>query len=326
MARVVVVGAGNIGSHVLPHLARLPQITGLLVIDRDAYADDNVKTQAIEPGDVGQLKSAVQARLLNWINPSLEVTWLHSNVELVPLGLLRADVILACVDSRRARMAINQVAFRLGVPWIDAGVHADNELARVRAFMPGPNEPCLECCYTDADYAAVEQDYPCGAATPISSGATSHLGAMAASMQTLACAALLSGGGEAGRLQSEWLINARQRTHFVTSYRPNTECRMPDHKPWQITTLDIAPTDLRLRDALALGADLSDQEQLQFSVAHRQLVIGSGPFSLHDTVWVAELPESVLGHTLADLGVRRHDVITLSTSSQSVHFELGGAA
>ena len=40
----------------------------------------------------------------------------------VAMGLLRGDLMVACLDSRASRQAVNEIAFRLGVPWIDLGV------------------------------------------------------------------------------------------------------------------------------------------------------------------------------------------------------------
>jgi molybdopterin/thiamine biosynthesis adenylyltransferase len=357
MARAIVVGAGNIGSHMLPHLARVPQITDVLIIDRDAYTAANAKCQSIDRADIGQLKAAVQARYLHRIAPALQVTWLHSALERVPLGLMRADVILACVDSRRARLRINQTACRLGVPWIDAGLHADDGLARVRAFRPGPDALCLECRYSDSDYAAVEQDYPCAPAALAPTGGTSHLGALAAAMQVHACEAILGGRSDLWQSQSEWLINAQQRTQFLTSYRRSHDCRMPDHASWDITPLEAPPSEMTLRAAFRLAEARADEPAPEFSVANSQLVIepecprctgkertvrvwdahpGSpaacagcgitaqpGAFSLFDSVCVDDIPQAALGSTLADLGLRPHDVFTLSHRSGEQHFELG---
>ena len=74
-ARVVVVGAGgNIGSQLVPHLARLPQIGSLVLIDRGVYDLGNVATQAITRRDAGRQKAEVQADLVRRINPGLFAT------------------------------------------------------------------------------------------------------------------------------------------------------------------------------------------------------------------------------------------------------------
>lgn len=68
---VTVVGAGgNIGSHLLPHLARIPEIGSVTLIDPDRYEADNLYSQAIRTRDMGRPKVAVQTRRLSAINPA----------------------------------------------------------------------------------------------------------------------------------------------------------------------------------------------------------------------------------------------------------------
>jgi molybdopterin/thiamine biosynthesis adenylyltransferase len=176
---VVIVGAGgNIGSHLVPHIGRMPRVGRVTLIDKDVYEASNLLTQDITPRDVAKLKAHVQARRLRRVNPALRVTAIADAVERVPLGTLRADVILSCLDSRIARQHLNQFAWRLGVPLIDAGVEAGGLLARVNVYVAGPDSPCLECAWDDRDYEALEQTYPCfGPASSVAStNAPSSLG------------------------------------------------------------------------------------------------------------------------------------------------------
>ena len=163
-ATIVVVGAGgNIGSHLVAHLARTSGVARITLVDRDVYDETNLASQDITLGDVGKPKVAVQARRLRRIAPALTVCPVEDTLENVPLGLLRGDVILGCLDSRAARRALNLVAWRLHVPWIDAGVHGPDLLVRVNVHRPGPDQPCLECAWDARDYEIAQQDYPCRA-------------------------------------------------------------------------------------------------------------------------------------------------------------------
>ena len=74
---VVVVGAGgNIGSHLAPHLVRLPGVGRVTLVDRDRYERGNLPFQDMEAGDVGRPKAEVQAergrfgeeRLQRWLD------------------------------------------------------------------------------------------------------------------------------------------------------------------------------------------------------------------------------------------------------------------
>jgi len=83
---------------------------------------------------------------------------------------------------------MNERMWRLGMPWIDTGVDAGTHLARVSVYGPGPEAACLECGWEPADYALLEQEYPCGAAavaTPTM--APSGLSAVAAALGALEC-------------------------------------------------------------------------------------------------------------------------------------------
>ena len=256
---VVVVGAGgNIGSHLVPHLARMsgigPRLTNVTLIDKDTYEARNLASQSITPRDVGRGKAGVQARILRGVSSSLTVTALNHAVEELPLGRMRADVIIACLDSRRSRQYVNQVAWRLGVPWIDAGVQADGLLARVNVYLPGPDNPCLECAWGQDDYEALEQVYPCanGEREVFATNAPSSLGALAASLQAIECQKLLLGQFNDAVVSKEFVIDARHHKTYLTSFRRNPSCRFPDHRPWKIQRLDLAVNKSTLADLISL--------------------------------------------------------------------------
>ncbi len=256
--RVTVVGAGgNIGSHLVSHLARMPGLERVTLVDRDRYELGNLAGQDIEPRDVGGAKALVQARRLRRINPLLRVEAVVAAVEDVPLGRLRADVILACLDSLRARQYVNEAAWRLGAPWIDAGVRGDGLLARMNAYVPGDAAgPCLECAWSEADYAALEQVYPCrGAEAPAPSRSPSALGALAASLQALECQELLGGKAEAVAAGRQVTIDARWHKHYVTTIRRNPKCRF-DHENWRVEALECHPGRFTVREALDLGGEI----------------------------------------------------------------------
>ena len=142
--RLTVVGAGGaVGSHVVPLLARLPGVGRITLVDPDRYEARNLAGQDITPADVGHAKVEVQAQRLRARLPGAEVIALAERVEDVAPGWLRADVMLACVDSRRARQVVNERALALGMPWIDAGLGVlpgGSLLARVAVYAPGPGQ------------------------------------------------------------------------------------------------------------------------------------------------------------------------------------------
>jgi molybdopterin/thiamine biosynthesis adenylyltransferase len=361
MAHVILVGAGAIGSHALPHLARLQQVSAVTVIDRDRYDQANLRSQDIARRDVGEPKAVVQARRLERINRHISGLALHRSVEDLPLGSLRCDVILSCVDSRKSRMAINQAAWRLGVPWINAGIDATGLLVRVQVFVPTGGAACLECAWDERDYELVEQAYPCAGRTPSpATDAPSALGALAASLQVLECQKLLAHQSPllAGR---DVLLDARHHRHYVTAFARNAGCRMPDHTPWNITPLDLDLSTTPLGELIAVGSTLRGANAgLRMSVAGRRFVqsptclhcnmrhrtalaqcveqprasscpscarpLVAAGVDLYDDLELDALPEVAHNSSLADIGLTQRDVVTLTTPDVEAHFELGGVA
>jgi adenylyltransferase/sulfurtransferase len=359
MAEVIVVGAGAIGSQVLQHVARSPYVSRITLIDRDRYDAANVRGQHIDTRDVGRSKVWVQARRLRRINPDLPVVPICGAVEDQPLGRFRGSLILAALDSREARMVVNQAAFRLRVPWIDAGVHADGMLARVRVLVPGDDAPCLECGWDQADYDALHQVYPCAPGVrPGSTGASSALGAVAAAVEAIECDKVLAGDLAHALVGRDVLIDTRHHLHSVTRHRRNPSCRMPDHAGWQITAINAAPDAMTVDELLAIGSALRGAgASLAFRVAGQRLFtelqcaacdavhatcrtarlagrprqhcpwcggnLRATGFGLHDFVSETAVPAGVREQPLSAIGVRVRDVITLRTPELDAHFEMG---
>jgi molybdopterin/thiamine biosynthesis adenylyltransferase len=263
---VVIVGCGgNIGSHLVPHVARMLDVDRLTLIDRDSYAAKNVKGQDVPLNDVGRPKARVQARRARSINPNLDVTTIVDDVENLPLGAFKGDVLLACLDSRFARMVVNRAAWRLDVPWIDAGVLADDLFARVDLYVPGADNPCYECQLDDRHYAAMDTRFPCdlhrlGKRAPEDrkhgaddhpTNAPSSLGALAASLQAIECQKLLAGHEHGLPPGGQLVLEGLGYQGHVTTRRHNPTCRLPDHAPWEIEQVQEKPRGLTLRDLLA---------------------------------------------------------------------------
>jgi molybdopterin/thiamine biosynthesis adenylyltransferase len=251
-----VVGLGNIGSHLVPHLARMPDVARVALIDKGGYDRTNIRTQAITPGEAGRSKARVQALRLKRINPALTVVGMTARVEDVPLGCLRGDAILACVDSRAARLHLNQAARHLGVPLVDAGVHPDGMLTRVSVFLPGAEDACLECTWDQADYDAIEQVHPCEGVEPEarSTGAPAHLGALAAAVQAIECERLLGGLAGPTDRSHEIVIDALSHRQHLTRFTRHRTCRLARHDPLDIGRLDLGPEDITVKQALSLGS------------------------------------------------------------------------
>jgi molybdopterin/thiamine biosynthesis adenylyltransferase len=254
---VLIAGAGNIGSGLPPMVARIGSVGRVLFVDYQTYEAKNLLGQDIGASDVGKPKALVQARRLRRINPAIDARAYCERIEDLPLGVLRVDVILSCLDSWGARRYVNQAAWRLGVPWIDAAVDAAGLLVRTNMYLPGPGAICFECGADDEDYrnAALEQPHPCetGVASPASTNAPVSLGLVAAGLMATACQKLLAGDREHLLAGHQVMLDLRHHTHYVTSFRRD-RCQF-DHEVWEVEPRDASPTAITLGEALGWAAD-----------------------------------------------------------------------
>lgn len=160
-ASVVLAGCGNIGSHLVPHLARIPGVGRVVLVDPDVYERKNLAGQDIRAADVGRKKVEVQAERLHQIRPDLAVVAVADGLETLPLASFRDAIVFGALDSRLARLRLNQAAWRAGSPWIDTAVDGPGLLCRVSVFRPGRDSSCLECGWDAADYRLLHQVLPC---------------------------------------------------------------------------------------------------------------------------------------------------------------------
>jgi molybdopterin/thiamine biosynthesis adenylyltransferase len=357
---VVVVGLGNVGSQLTPHLARMRDIGRVVLIDHGKYHETNVETQAITPGEVGRSKARVQGIRLRRINPSIDVTSIPAPVEAVPLGRLRADAILACVDSRAARQYLNQAARHLGVTLVDSGVQADSSLVRVSIFHGAPECACLECGWDQADYDAIEWSYPCQpeGRTPAPTNAPAQLGALAAAVQAIELRRLFAGDADVNLGSHEIVIDASSHRQFVTKFPRRNGCRLADHDAWEVHKLRRLPEDVTIAQALALraGADAAHQASLRVestpfvtkltclgcgamvptlrlrrSLTERERTCKTcrgrlealGP-DIADRLCGDALPGDAPARTLRSLGLETGDIFSLSRGGHARFYELTG--
>lgn len=250
---VVVVGAGAIGSFAIYLVARLLGVARITLVDLDRYNEANLRGQNIFRCDLGELKVAVHARRLRTAFPRITVTAIPLPVGDVPPGLLRADLILSCVDSRLTRQTINSLASRLGIPWIDAGVLASEKLVRVNVYVPGVSSPCVECAWDELDYAALEAEYPCGPAVlaGASSDSNAELASLAGSLLAIECGKMLNGDEHHAAIGRQVTVDARTHRMFTTAFRHNPQCRF-QHGSWKLVPLRRSLRHFSVADALAV--------------------------------------------------------------------------
>ncbi len=145
-ARVLVVGAGGLGSPAALYLAAAG-VGALGLVDHDRVDASNLHRQVLYgTADVGRPKLDAAARRLRDLNP-------HVAVEPHPARLTAAnaralvaghDVVVDGTDNFAARYAVNDACAALGVPNVYGSVHRFEGQVSVFAV---PGGPCYRCLY-----------------------------------------------------------------------------------------------------------------------------------------------------------------------------------
>jgi adenylyltransferase/sulfurtransferase len=159
-ARVLVVGAGALGNEVLKNLALLGVGT-TFVIDLDCVEPSNLSRSVLfRTEDGGRPKAEVAARRALEINPEIRIHPIHGDA-ITDLGLglfAEVDVVIGCLDNREARLWVNRQCWKVGTPWVDAGIQEIQGVVKV--FVP-PESACYECAMTSRDYQLLNLRYSC---------------------------------------------------------------------------------------------------------------------------------------------------------------------
>lgn len=354
---VVLIGLGNIGAPLVEMLARNELVDRLTLIDHDVYEPANLAGQAIQPNDIGKPKAVVQAERARTIRSSLAVEGICTAVEVVPLGRLRGSVVLTGLDSKLSRQHVNERIWRLGVPWVDGGVDAAGWLARITIYVPGPDQPCLECAWDDGDYQTLAVRRPCQAGTGVApSGAPAFLGALAAALLMAEATKLLSRDWGSVKPGTQITIAAGAHRLVEMRFRHNPHCRF-DHVicgeirplPWVPDTSSLGAFFADLRKALALTKPVSVQVEVQrfdrqlrcecgeeksvlsvqgrMPIAERLCPRCGGNMSPVGFSQIASLSEEALlpahrGRLLSAAGLRTGDIITVKSGAATKAFEL----
>lgn len=158
-ARVLVVGAGGLGSPVALYLASagVGQIT---VADDDTVELSNLQRQVVhDMASLGQNKAESARTRMLALNPTIQVRAVRARLGGEALTDLMAvqDVVLDCSDNFATRHAINRAAVQARVPLVSgAAVRLDGQLAVFDSRQA--QSPCY-CCLFPEDGSA--SDGPC---------------------------------------------------------------------------------------------------------------------------------------------------------------------
>lgn len=122
-ARVAVVGAGGLGSHVIQQLALLG-VREFAVIDSEELADTNRNryvTARFDDPVPGTLKTDIAERLIRAVDPDAVVQKIPDSLVSAEAfqAVINADYVFGCLDSEGARLILNELCSAYTRPYFD---------------------------------------------------------------------------------------------------------------------------------------------------------------------------------------------------------------
>ena len=154
-SRVLVVGAGGLGSPVLMYLAAAGVGT-IGIVDADTVDLSNLQRQILHTtGRVGVDKVASAEAALREINPGVSLELHRERLDAVnALELIGGyDVVADGTDNFETRFLINDAAYFARVPLVSAAIlRFDGQLSTYKAFASGDDGshgPCYRCIFRE---------------------------------------------------------------------------------------------------------------------------------------------------------------------------------
>ncbi|OYD53984.1 molybdopterin biosynthesis protein MoeB [Thauera propionica] len=151
-AKVLVIGAGGLGSPVAMYLASAGVGT-LVIADNDTVDLTNLQRQIMHSTKMVDRPKVESARAsLQRINPLANVVPLHTRLEGVALDeqVAAADVVLDCCDNFATRHAVNRACVKHRKPLVSgAAIRFDGQ---VSVFdMRDPEAACYHCLFPEGE-------------------------------------------------------------------------------------------------------------------------------------------------------------------------------
>lgn len=145
-AKVLVIGAGGIGSGVIPALAAAG-VGALDIVDDDVVDLSNLQRQTLfTTADIGTGKADCAARRVTALNPHVAVTAhrLRALAENLPGLLTGMDLVVDGSDNFATRLAVSDAATRAHVPLVSAAIgRFQAQVGTFRGWEAG--NPCYRC-------------------------------------------------------------------------------------------------------------------------------------------------------------------------------------
>ncbi len=145
-ARVVIAGAGGLGSPIAIYLAAAG-VGKIRLIDHDSVDLGNLNRQILyHEKDIGEPKVLSAKANLESFNSAIEIDAIHETIMENNVFELAGDfdLIVDAMDNFPARRLLNWVAISKGIPFFHGAIHGFE--GKATSIFPGLT-PCLSCLY-----------------------------------------------------------------------------------------------------------------------------------------------------------------------------------
>jgi adenylyltransferase/sulfurtransferase len=268
-ARVLVIGAGGLGSPAALYLAAAG-IGHLGIADHDRIESHNLQRQLLhDTASVGQPKVASAAQRLRALNPHIEVIEHADGItpENAVARFSNYDAIVDGTDNFTARYMNNDAAVRARKPLVFGSVFKFE--GQVAIFDPAHNAPCYRCLFPDPP--APGSVPGCGEA-----GVIGALCGVIGSLQAIEVVKLITGIGEPllGRLLTYDALTQRFQTFTLSRDPACPTCGTPSpSKPRVAQTISPPPAPAAPASDYPLELDVRSAKQLLDTAGDRVALI-----------------------------------------------------
>ena len=151
-SRVLVIGAGGLGSPVAIYLAAAG-IGTLVLVDDDEVDLSNLQRQIVHTTDrIGQPKVDSAKHSLQALNPTITVETIGQRLvgEALDQQVAQADLVVDCTDNFTTRFALNRACVAHKTPLVSgAAIRMEGQVA---VYDPRHDDsPCYQCLYKEGD-------------------------------------------------------------------------------------------------------------------------------------------------------------------------------
>lgn len=213
-SRVVVVGAGGLGSPVIQYLAAVG-VGELVVVDDDVVERSNLQRQVIHHDeDVGVPKAESAADFVHNLNPDVQVEAVQTRIDKSNVHELLdgADVVVDASDNFPTRYLLNDACRFDGIPLVHGAIYKFE--GQVTTLLP--DGPCYRCLFPEAPEPGTVPDCATTGVIGVLPGTVGCIQATEAVKIVLDVGEVLD-----GRLV---FYDAMDMTFETVPYRQNPEC------------------------------------------------------------------------------------------------------